>query len=67
MRIIQKIVTYYQMIFLLVMLFGDIRSQYLCCTPVVLTWQPIRPAAHAGRIRPLLVVLRPVGYPADRR
>ena len=50
----------YQMIFLLVMLLGDIRSQYLCCTPVGLTWQPIRPAAHAGRIRPLLVVLRPV-------
>ena len=35
------------MIFLLVMLFADIRSQYLCCTPVVLTWQPIPPAAHA--------------------
>ena len=30
--IIKKIVSYYQMIFLLVMLFGDIRSQYLCCT-----------------------------------
>ena len=58
--IIQKIVSYYQMIFLLVILFGDIRSQYLCCTPVVLTWQPIRPTAHAGRVRPVLVVLRPV-------
>ena len=46
--IIQKIVGYYQMICLLVMLFGDIWSQYLYCTPVVLTWQPIRPSAHAG-------------------